>query len=409
MESSHTVDELRPIGIKNGRQEGDSDQYVEVELEQQPDISVVMPTLDEEQGIGECIQRVERAFKQMDVTGEIIISDSSSDRTPEIAREMGARVVTPDGQGYGYAYRYAIERARADVIAMGDADTTYDFEELPELVAPVVAGEADMVLGSRLDGEILPGSMPPLHEFVGNPLLTRLLNIFYGTDVSDAHSGMRVFTKEAYNQMNLDTTGMEFASEMIMQAGANDLRIREVPITYHPRAGEATLSSFRDGWRHVRFMLLNAPGYLFTGPGILLGVSGLSLLVLAISGVTVGTVAPGVNSTIAGSLVMMVGVQATSLGVFATLAGEPINGADDPLTTLIIRHFKLKYGATAGVLLIAVGVVVASFSLFNWVTAGYEAVPGVAQNVLGFTAVVLGIHVVFASFLLSMFAKEDEV
>jgi hypothetical protein len=367
-----------------------------------------MPTLNEEAGIAECIRRVERAFARLDVDGEILVSDSSTDRTPEIAREMGARVVTPDQPGYGYAYRYAIERAKGDIIAMGDADTTYDFEELPDLVEPVVEGEADMVLGSRLDGEILPGSMPPLHKFVGNPLLTKLLNLFYGTDVSDAHSGMRVFTKEAYDRMDLHTTGMEFASEMIMEAGAKDLRVEEVPITYHPRTGEAELDSFRDGWRHVRFMLLNAPGYLFTGPGLMLTTSGVLLLLIALSDLQVGSVEPGVNSVIAGCLFVVVGAQVTSLGAFATLAGEPINEADDPITTLLIRYVKLEHGATVGALVFLCGVAFASFGVFRWVRGGYAAVPSVEQNIVGFTAMVLGLQLVFASFLLSMFATPEE-
>lgn len=407
MESVHTVDGRPPKDGDDSREESESDQYVQVDFERQPDISVVMPTLNEEEGIAECIRRIERAFAQMDATGEIIVSDSSTDRTPAIAREMGARIVTPDRGGYGYAYRYAIERAKGDIIAIGDADTTYDFEELPDLVEPVAAGEADMVLGSRLDGEILPGSMPPLHKFVGNPLLTRLLNLFYGTDVSDAHSGMRVFTREAYDRMDLNTVGMEFASEMIMQAGANELEIREVPITYHPRTGEATLSSFRDGWRHVRFMLLNAPGILFTGPGVLLATSGLLLLIISLSGMTVGSIDPGTNSVIAGSLFVVVGAQVTSFGAFATLAGEPINEADDPITRLLIRYVQLEHGATAGVVLFLLGIAVASFSLFSWVTGGYEALPSTDQNIVGFTAMVLGLQVVFASFLLSMFTGSE--
>lgn len=386
-----------------------SEQYVDVPIEQGTKLSVVMPTLNEEEGIEECIRQVEQAFDRLDVTGEIVISDSSTDRTPEIAREMGARVVSPDRRGYGYAYRYGIERAQGDIIAIGDADTTYDFGELPKLLQPVVEGEADMVLGSRLEGEILPGSMPPLHKFVGNPLLTKLLNVFYGTDVSDAHSGMRVFTREAYERMELSSTGMEFASEMVMEAGANDLVIHEVPITYHPRSGEAKLNSFRDGWRHVRFMLLNAPGYLFTWPGFFLAGSGLLLLVLAQSGLAVGSLDPGTNSVIAGSLLLVVGSQAVGFGAFATLAGEPINGADDRLTSALMEHVQLEHGATIGVLLFVIGAAVAVFGLFQWATVGFEAVPSVEQNILAFTAIVLGIQFVFSSFLLSMFTGQEPV
>lgn len=226
-----------------------------------PDLSVVLPTLNEEEGIAECIERIYAAFEGMDITGEIIVSDSSTDDTPEIARRMGATIVEPDVSGYGYAYRYGFDRAEGKCIAMGDADTTYDFGELPKLYRPVASGEADIALGSRLAGEIAPGSMPYLHQYIGNPLLTKLLNVCCDIRVSDAHTGLRVLSRDALEKMRLRADGMEFASEMILEAGIQGLTIEEVPITYHPRKGEAKLNSFADGWRHVRFILRNAPTY----------------------------------------------------------------------------------------------------------------------------------------------------
>jgi len=182
-----------------------------------PQLSVVMPTLNEESGIRTCIDWIKTAIEELQVPTEIIISDSSTDRTPEIAREMGAIVVEPDGKGYGYAYRYAFERTRGAYIAMGDADTTYDFKQIPRLLTHLEETGADMVMGSRLDGEIKNGAMPTLHQYIGNPALTRFLNTFYRAGVSDAHSGFRIFTREAYETMDWETTGMEFASEMIMR------------------------------------------------------------------------------------------------------------------------------------------------------------------------------------------------
>jgi glycosyltransferase involved in cell wall biosynthesis len=226
--------------------------------DQSPTVSVVLPTLNKEDDIRTCVRKVERAPADMGVTGEVIVSDSSSDRTPEIAREMGAIVVEPDRTGYGYAYGYGFRFARGKFIVMRDADTTYDFEELPKLFELVEDG-ADMAMGSRLRGEIKPGSMAKLHRYIGNPLLTRFLNFFYDADVSDAHSGMRVIRREALSELTLESDGMEFASEMIMAASTAGLDIRETPITYHERTGEATLDSFHDGWRHVRFIPVNAP------------------------------------------------------------------------------------------------------------------------------------------------------
>ena len=371
-----------------------------------PTLSVVMPTLNEEGGIGECIDRIKSALEELQVFGEVVVSDDSTDRTPEIAKEMGAVVINPDGKGYGAAYLYAFERARGDIIAMGDADTTYDFGELPKLYELVSSGDADMAMGSRLDGDIKDGAMPKLHKHVGNPLLTKFLNVFYGAGVSDAHSGMRVFTREAYDRMNPETTGMEFASEMIMRASAEGLRIEELPITYHEREGDATLDSFRDGWRHVRFMLVNAPGYLFSGPGLTLGVAGLLLMLVALSNVAVAGTTLGTNSMIAGSLFTIVGSQVASFGAFATIAGEPIRAATDPVTNVLVDKIDLEHGATAGLLVFTAGAVYSTYVVIEWIASGYAAIPVAKVNVAAFTACVVGVQLVFTSFLLSVLADE---
>ncbi|QKY20491.1 glycosyltransferase family 2 protein [Halolamina sp. CBA1230] len=370
-----------------------------------PAISLVMPTLNEEEGIRECIRRAKTAFRELGVQAEIIVSDSSTDRTPEIAREEGAIVVEPDGKGYGYAYQYAFEKARADVIAMGDADTTYDFEELPKLYELVANGDADMAMGSRLEGEIKPGAMPTLHQYVGNPLLTKFLNTFYGAGVSDAHSGMRVFTQEAWEAMGCETTGMEFASEMIMQAGAADLQIVEEPIVYHEREGEETLESFRDGWRHVRFMLLNAPGYLFSVPGMVLGLFGMLVMASVAFGVPGTSVTLGANSMIAGSLFTIVGYQVASMGIFATISGDPIRKPGDPVTEYVVERLNLERGATAGLVVGGVGATYAGYLVVQWVQSGFTSVPFTVGSILAFTAIVIGVQTVFSAFFMSAVAS----
>jgi glycosyltransferase involved in cell wall biosynthesis len=374
---------------------------VPADSNQTPQLSVVMPTLNEEAGIRTCIDWIKTAIEELQVPTEIIISDSSTDRTPAIAREMGAIVVKPDKRGYGYAYRYAFKRARGSYIAMGDADTTYDFTQIPRLLRHLEATGADMVMGSRLNGEIKDGAMPTLHQYVGNPLLTRFLNAFYRAGVSDAHSGFRIFTREAYETMELETTGMEFASEMIMDAGAKDLEIVEVPIVYHERKGEETLESFRDGWRHVRFMLVNAPGYLFSVPGLLLTLFGVAVMTIAHTGVALGDITLGVNSMIAGSLAAIVGVQVGSLGVFATVASDPIQRPTDPVTSSITQYATLERGATVGLLVFAAGGVYAAWLVINWILSGFDAVPFTTEALVAFTAVVIGVQLVFSSFFLS--------
>ena len=371
------------------------------DADESPVLSVVMPTLNEEDGIRTCIDWIKTAIEELQVPTEILISDSSTDRTPEIAREMGAVVVEPDGKGYGYAYRYAFERTRGEYIVMGDADTTYDFTQIPRLLDHLEETGADIVMGSRLDGEIKDGAMPTLHQYIGNPLLTRFLNTFYRAGVSDAHSGFRIFTRDAYERMDLETTGMEFASEMIMDAGARDLQIEEVPIIYHERKGEETLDSFRDGWRHVRFMLVNAPGYLFSVPGMLLTVFGAAVLLTAHTGIEIGAMTLGTNSMIAGSLFSILGVQVGSLGVFATVASDPIQKPNDVATSWIMENATLERGASAGLAVFTAGAVYATWLVLDWALRGFGSVPFTTSSLLAFTAIVIGVQLVFSSFFLS--------
>jgi len=377
------------------------------ESEVTPTVSVVMPTMNEEEGIAECIQRIQNALSALGVTGEIIISDDSADRTPEIAREMGAIVVEPDKPGYGYAYRYAFERARGDYLVMGDADTTYDFEELPKRLALVREEGADIAMGSRLDGTIKDGAMPSLHQYVGNPLLTKFLNVFYDAGVSDAHSGFRVFTRDALETLDLNTDGMEFASEMIMDAGAKDLVIKEEPITYHPREGEAKLESFRDGWRHVKFMLVNAPGYLFSVPGMVLGLVGLTVMGFAFTGATISGQPIGIHSLIAGSLLTILGYQVGSFGLLSSIASNPIRKPDDAITEWIHRHFSLERGVVLGCGLFVGGSAVAGVMLWQWIQSGFAELPLLSIDIVAFTLIVLGMQTVFGSFFLSILNDES--
>ncbi|WP_266081675.1 glycosyltransferase family 2 protein [Haladaptatus caseinilyticus] len=370
-----------------------------------PLLSVIMPTLNEEDGIAECIEMVKRGISKIGVTTEIIISDSSTDRTPEIAREMGAIVVEPDKPGYGYAYRYAFDHARGRYIVIGDADTTYDFEDIPRLLEEVTHNDADMVMGSRLEGEIKSGAMPPLHQYIGNPLLTKFLNTFYGAGVSDAHSGFRIIEREAYEELELKTTGMEYASEMIMEAGARDMTIKEVPITYHEREGDATLDSFSDGWRHVKFMLVNAPGYLFSVPAMFLSGIGLLVMFLAYTGITINGVHVGLHSMIAGSLLAISGYQVGSLGVFATVAGNPIKQSRQPIMGRILKQLQLEHAATLGVLLFAGGTVYAAYLVIQWVSSGFVELPLLMDDILAFTAIVLGVQTIFSAFLVSTISE----
>ena len=398
-------DDPVPADSASGAQQGDgpdvSDLLLQAGSSRSPVLSVVMPTLNEERGVFICIQKIKRAIVELGIPTEIIVSDSSTDRTPEIARHQGAIVVEPNEMGYGYAYRYAFEQARGEYIAIGDADVTYDFESLPELLGPVMDGTADMVLGTRLDGTIESGAMPPLHKYVGNPFLTWFLNVFYDTDVSDAHSGFRVLTRDALDRLDLSSDGMEFASEMLMKASITDLRIEEVPIVYHERKGDATLHSFRDGWRHVRFMLVNTPGHIFSIPGTVLAFVGLLPLALSVSGIQFGEYSPGVLTTIAGGLALITGFQFLCLSVFSATANTGIRAPSDRITQWTKEHVRLEHGMSLGVAISTLGLGYLGWVLYTWATAGYAAIPSLKTIVIAFVSVVLGMQIMSSSFFLS--------
>ena len=220
-------------------------------------VSAVLPSMNEEETIGICITKIRSVFLEYEIDGEIIIADNSEDQTPIIVKNLGATLITPDGKGYGYAYKYGFNEAKGEIIVMGDADNTYDFNEIPNLLTPIINGEADFVLGNRFKGKMEKGAMPWLHKYIGNPFLTWMLNLFYNSGINDTHCGFRAIKKESLDKLELKTDGMEFASEMIINAVKKKVVIKEIPINYYKRkSDDSKLSSFSDGWRHLKFIIL---------------------------------------------------------------------------------------------------------------------------------------------------------
>lgn len=218
-------------------------------------ISVVMPCLNEQETLGTCIEKAQRTLRTLGFAGEIVVADNgSTDESVAIAECLGARVVHQPQRGYGAAYLAGLAAAQGQFIVMGDSDDTYDFTDLERFIMPLQDGY-DLVMGNRFKGEILPGAMPWARRYIGNPILSGLLRWLFGTPISDSHCGMRSFTTEAYTRMGLETTGMEFASEMVVKAVRADLSILEIPITYHPRGGDSKLNAVRDALRHIHFLL----------------------------------------------------------------------------------------------------------------------------------------------------------
>jgi len=370
------------------------------------EVSVVMPCLDEEESVGLCVARALEGIRRSGLVGEVVVCDNgSTDRSVIVATQAGARVVHQPQRGYGSAYRKGFEYARGHFLVMGDSDGSYDFAELHQLTARLQAGESDYVLGSRFAGEILPGAMPWLHQRIGNPVLTGILNRFFGLRVSDAHSGMRAFTREAYDQLGLATEGMEFASEIVINAAQAGLKVSEVPITYHPRIGESKLHSFRDGWRHLRFMLLLAPKYLFMIPGVLLMTFGLTGQLFLLPGnAAVGSQRLGLHFVVLATLMTVLGYMTLMFGVF-TKAYARLRKSTYTDGTLhwLDRHFSLERGLVAGVGTFAVGFVVDAYLLVDWLSRNQGEYDALRPALLALTLMMVGAMTAFGSFFLSLF------
>jgi len=282
-------------------------------------VSVVIPCLNEAETIAECVIRARQVLEEAGLQGEVLVVDNgSTDGSGDLARKAGAEVVVEPRRGYGSAYLAGLAVARGDYIVMVDADLTYDFNEIPEFVRELENG-AQLVMGNRMQ-DIKPGAMPLLSR-LGNPLLSGFLNVLHRTNVHDAHSGMRALRRDVLPVLNLRTVGMEFASEMVIRATRERLDVREIPIALHPRVGASKLSPFRDGWRHLRLILVYNPTFLFIVPGAVMFIVGSLISLLVLLEVPLFGRNLLVHSLIFGCLLILIGVQAIGLGLSARAFG----------------------------------------------------------------------------------------
>jgi glycosyltransferase involved in cell wall biosynthesis len=368
---------------------------------EQPLVSVVIPCLNEAENIESCVTAALEAIVRMGVHGEVVVADNNSeDDSARLAESAGARVVVEQRRGYGSAYLAGFAASRGRYIVMADADLTYDFKEIPRFVAELEAG-AELVMGDRMDN-IQPGAMPWLHQYIGNPVLTGLLNLFFRTGVKDAHCGMRALRRDVLARLDLRTTGMEFASEMVIRAAKENLRIAEFPIEYHPRGGESKLSSFRDGWRHLRFLLVHSPNHLFIVPGAALAGLGTLIVVFVGAGLDFFGRAWGLHALIGGALLMIVGTQVLALGLCAHAYGTYFMGEQDPWFDRMRARFRLEHGLLLGGVFMLVGVVMGGLILATWIAHGFGSLSDEHLAVIAASLLIVGIQIFFSSFLLSI-------
>jgi len=374
-----------------------------------PEVSIVIPCLNEAETIEGVVREVQAAVEKNGLSAEVIVADNgSSDGSQQIAARLGAKVISVVERGYGSALRGGIFAARGRYIIMGDADGSYDFSSIGTFVDKLRQGN-DFVMGNRFKGGIQPGAMPWKNQWIGTPALSRIANLFYRTGIGDVNCGLRAFTKPAFVKMNLQTTGMEFASEMVVKASLHRLRIAEVPTILRPdmRTRRPHLNPWRDGWRHLRFMLLYTPAWLFLVPGAAMFVVGVIGSALLLPGpLRIGAAAFDIHTLLLMAFLIIVGYQvivfAVSTRTFATETGLL---PPSPVLSGLYRYVRLETGLLLGGLATLVGLAGVLIAAIAWSRVGFQQLDPDSTMRQLIPAVVLlsiGVQTVFASFFLSM-------
>jgi len=386
--------------------------------ENQLELSIVMPCLNEAETLAACIAKALGSLRRLGVNGEVVIADNgSTDGSVELAEKSGARVAHVEAKGYGSALRGGIAAARGKFILMGDADDSYDFSSIESFVHGLREGH-DLVMGCRMPrggGTILPGAMPWKHRWIGNPVLSFIGQLFFKCPATDFHCGLRGFSKSAYERMELRTTGMEFASEMVIKATLKDMSIIEVPITLHPdgRSRPPHLRSWRDGWRHLRFMLLFSPKWLFLVPGLVLAIIGATVVsILSFGTLSVGTVSLDSGTLAIAGMALLVGIQLVSFSLFVKLfAISQGLLPHDPILGKILRLASLEHIVIMGCFLIicGFGLLIHAFILWQDVGFGPLSYSENMRHLLPAAALIsVGLQVAFSGFVVGVFGLKTK-
>ncbi len=377
------------------------------------ELTILMPCLNEAETLARCIEKARAGLERAGVTGEVLIADNgSTDGSQAIAEKLGARVVPVAQKGYGHALRGGIEAAHGRWILMGDADDSYDFSQADRFIKKFREGE-ELVMGCRLPaggGTIMPGAMPWKNRWIGNPVLSFIGRLIFQCPAHDFHCGLRGFTREAFDKMEMQTTGMEFASEMVVKATLKKLKIAEVPVTLHKdgRSRPPHLKPWRDGWRHLRFMLLYSPRWLFLMPGLTLSVvGGILTAVLAVQNITIGSVHLTIGTLMMASMTLVVGLQLVTFAfytkIFAVAEGLL---PEDPKLNRLLHFFTLEKGLGFSLLILLVGLGLLTRAVWQWQQVQFGPLPSMEENlrrlIPAATLILVGVQGIFSSFFLSV-------
>ena len=366
-----------------------------------PEISIILPCQNEEQALSFCLKEIKEVIKKNKLSAEIIVSDSSTDKSPKIAKKHKVILIKHDKDGYGAAYLEAFKKTKGKYIFMADADGTYEFSEIPNFLKYLKNGY-DFVVGNRLEGKMEKGAMPYSHK-LGNPLLSGALRLFFGTSIKDSHCGMRAIKKSSLQKLNLQTTGMEFASEMVIRALKNNLKIKEIPVSYRKRKGKSKLKPYSDAWKHLRFMLLYSPLFLFFIPGFFMLLAGvLTMFWFYFGSPEILGIKLFYHPMFFSSLLMISGYQLIIFSAFANTYSITHLKEESAFMNKTYKYLTIERASILGFLIIFFGFIIYFFILKKWLNSGFGELNEIKNSIVALTLITTGIQTIFSSFMLSI-------
>jgi glycosyltransferase involved in cell wall biosynthesis len=367
-----------------------------------PEISIILPCRNEEEALPFCLEKIKKVIKDNNLSAEVIVSDSSTDKSPKIAKEYGAILIKHDKEGYGRAYLEAFKIAKGKYLFLADADNTYDFLQIPEFIKELESGY-DFVIGNRFSGKIEKCAMPWPNRYIGTPVLSLFLKIFFGAKIKDSQSGIRAIKKDALEKLNLQTSGMEFASEMIVKAIKNNLKIKEIPTNYFKRIGKSKLKPFSDAWKHIRFMLLYSPLFLFFIPGLFLFAIGIaSMLWFYFGNPQIFGIKLFYHPLFISSILAILGYQLIIFSAFAKIYSITHLGEKNEFFEKMFKYITIEKASIIGVLISLIGLIIYVLIFIKWLKSGFGSLDEVKNSIVALTFIVLGAQTIFSSFMFSI-------
>ncbi len=376
-------------------------------LTTKPELTIILPCRNEEKALPSVLTQIKQTLKNNNIKAEIIVSDSSTDNSPEIAKQHNVTLIKHDKEGYGNAYLETFKHIKTPYIFLADCDGTYDFNEIPKFLNALKQGY-DFVIGNRFKGKIDKNAMPWSHQHIGNPILSGILRLFFKAKIKDSHSGMRAIKTESLKKLNLQTTGMEFASEMVIKALKNKLKIKQIPINYHKRIGKSKLKSFPDAWRHMRFMLLYSPLFLFFIPGLILFLLGtITMLWIYFGTAKVFGITLHTHPLFLSSLFIITGYQLIIFSMFAKIYAINHLNENSPLKK-IFNYITIENSIITGGLILLTGAIIYIYVLIKWINANFSSLDQIKNLIIGSTLLIIGIQTIFSSFMISILGIKEK-